>query len=107
MTIRGNLIKTTGEISTPLLSIKIIYIKDFYLNSLLREYEYIRLLISIIPKAIIEQYNLYELICNRFIHIKMREGMYGHIEASQLVHNQLVNHPKLYGYEPARQTPKL
>ena len=72
LTIGGNLIKTTGVTSTPVSSIKTIKchwnsvlhdktnkyctidIKDFYLNSNLREYEYMRLPVTVIPQDIIE-----------------------------------------------------
>ena len=67
----------------------------------------IRLPVIIIPTAIIELCNLHELICNRFVCIKVRGGMHGHLEAGQLAHNKLVNYLKPYGYEQVRLTPGL
>ena len=120
----GNLIQTTGVTSTPVASIKSIKchwnsvlfddsrycnidIKDFYLNSQLREYAYMRLPVKIIPTAIMDQYNLYDLVSDGFVYVQVRGGMYGHPEAGRLAHDQLVKHLKPYGYEPARLTPGL
>ena len=99
MTIRGNLIKTTGITLTPVASIKSIKchwnsvlhdnsryyaidIKNFYLNLQLNEYACMRLPVAIIPTAIMELHNLQELICDKFVCVEVRGEMYEHLEAS-------------------------
>ena len=124
LTMGGNLIKTTGITSTPVSSIKTIKchwnsvlhddsrygtidIKDFYLNSQLREYVYMRLPVAVIPQEIMDKYGLYDLECDGFVYIEVRGGMYGHPEAGRLAHDELVAHLKPYGYEPTPLTPGL
>ena len=40
-----------------------------------------KLLVVIIPAAIMELFNSHELICDRFVHTEVREGIYGYPEA--------------------------
>ena len=56
-----------------------------------------RLPVAIISTAIIELHNLQELICDGFVYVEVRRGMYGHLEASRLAHDQLVNYLKPHG----------
>ena len=37
-------------------------LKDFYLNTPMDRYEYMRIPVSMVPKAIMEEYNLYDLV---------------------------------------------
>jgi hypothetical protein len=53
-------------------------IKDFYLNTPMKRYEYMRLKLSDIPEKIIEEYKLYEIVTdNGYVHCKIRKGVYG------------------------------
>jgi hypothetical protein len=53
-------------------------LKDFYLNTPMKRYEYICLKISGIPKEIIQEYNLQELVTeDGYVYCKICKGMYG------------------------------
>ena len=52
-------------------------VKDFYLNTPMPTYEYMRLPIQIIPDEIISQYNLLPLVDNEYVYMEIRKGMYG------------------------------
>ena len=52
-------------------------IKDFYLNTPMDEYKYMRIPVTIIPDTIMQQYDLTSLIHNKHIYIKIHKGMYG------------------------------
>ena len=125
LTAGGNLINYPGITSTPTSSIKTIKthwnsvistptsryctidIKDFYLNSKLEEYEYMRLPVDLIPQEIIDLYNLKDLVCDGFIYIEIRGGMYGLPQAGRLAHDGLKQHLAPYGYAPVTYTPGL
>jgi len=125
LTAGGNLINYPGITSTPTSSIKTIKthwnsvistptsryctidIKDFYLNSKLEEYEYMRLPVDLIPQEIIDLYNLKDLVCDGFIHMEIRGGMYGLPQAGRLAHDGLKQHLAPYGYAPVTYTPGL
>ena len=125
LTAGGNLIEYPGITSTPTSSIKTIKmhwnsvistptsryctidIKDFYLNSKLKEYEYMRLPVNLIPKEIMDLYNLHDLVCDGFIYMEIRGGMYGLPQAGRLAHDELKTHLQPYGYKPVTYTPGL
>jgi hypothetical protein len=125
LTAGGNLIEYPGVTSTPTASIKTIKmhwnsvistptsryctidIKDFYLNSKLEEYEYMRLPVDLIPNEIMDLYNLHDLVCDGFIYIEVRGGMYGLPQAGRLAHDELKTHLAPYGYKPVTYTPGL
>jgi hypothetical protein len=50
-------------------------LKNFYLNTPLDRYEYMRLSINIIPDEIIDEYNLHPLVSNGYVYIEIRKGM--------------------------------
>jgi len=96
LTAGGNLITYSGIVSTPTAAMTTIKthwnsvistpgskyatldIKDFYLNSKLKEYEYMKMHISLIPQEFINTYNLSELADSHgFIYMQIRGGMYG------------------------------
>ena len=60
-------------------------VKDFYLNITLERYKYMRLSIELMPKNIIDQYNLRPLMHNGYVSIKIRKGMYGLPQGGLLV----------------------
>ena len=60
-------------------------IKDFYLGTPLKRYEYIRLKYDIIPQEIIEQYHLLEFVeVDGYVYFEVRKGMYGLPQAGRL-----------------------
>jgi hypothetical protein len=107
LTVGGNLIDYPYDVSTPtadIITAKVIFhsavstpnakcmghdMKDFYLNTEMEHYEYMRLPIDIIPKEIIDQYNLLPLVQNGYIYIEIRKGMYGLPQAGIIANNKL------------------
>ena len=71
-------------------------IKDFYLNTPMDRFEYMKLKLSDLPKDFVTLYNLVSKVDkNGFVYLKIRRGMYGlpqeGILAQQLLEKQLNN----------------
>jgi hypothetical protein len=125
LTVGGNLIDYPGDVSTPtadMTTAKILFnsvistddarfmcadMKDFYLNTPMARYEYMRLSILIIPQEIIDQYNLLPLVQDGWIYIEIRKGMYGLPQAGIIANQRLEKHLYKYGYKPTYLTPGL
>ena len=93
LTVGGNLIEypdnvststadlTTAKIllnsvvSTPNAKFIVSDLKDFYLNTEMKRYEYMRMPITLIPKEIIDQYNLLPLVHDGYIYMEICKGM--------------------------------
>jgi hypothetical protein len=83
-------------------------IKDFYLNTPMTRYEYMRLKLSNIPDDVIEHYNLQTIATtDGFVYCGIQKGMYGlpqaRIIARQLLETRLAAH----GYHQSTTTPGL
>ena len=52
-------------------------IKNFYLNTPLKRYEYLRLKMSDIPEDVQHHYELQKKTSESWVFIKIRKGMYG------------------------------
>jgi hypothetical protein len=122
LTVGGNLIDYPGDVSTKtadLTTAKILCnsvlstpnakfmgvdLKNFYLNTLLDRYEYMRLSIDIIPDEIIDKYNLRPLVSNGYVYIEIRKGMYGLPQAGILANKLLTKRLALHGYAPTAHT---
>lgn len=125
LTVGGNLIDYPGDVSTKtadLTTAKILFnsvlstptakfmgidLKNFYLNTPMARYEYMRLPIDIIPDEIIAQYNLLPLIHHGYVYIEIRKGMYGLPQAGILANQLLTKRLALHGYAPTTHTPGL
>ena len=126
LTVGGDRLDYPGEVSTPtaklttakcLLNSTIstpdarfmgVDIKDFYLNTPLERYEYMRLPLSLIPLEVAQQYNLTTLAsASGWIYIEIRKGMYGLKQAGLLANQRLTAHLAKYGYRPTPRTPGL
>jgi hypothetical protein len=125
LTVGGNLIEYPGDVSTKtadLTTAKIhfnsvlstpgakfmgIDLKNFYLNTPMDRYEYMRLPIAIIPDEIIEQYQLLPLVHNGHVYIEIRKGMYGLPQAGILANKLLTKRLARHGYAPTVHTPGL
>ena len=67
-----------------------------------------RIHISIIPKEIIYQYNLFDLVDeNGWVYINIWKGMYGLPQAGIISNKQLTKHLAPFGYLPTLHTPGL
>jgi hypothetical protein len=125
LTVGGNLIQYPGNVSTPtadLSTTKCLInstistpgarfltcdIKNFYLNTPMTQWEYMKLPLAQIPATIIAQYQLAELADNGWVYIEIRKGMYGLPQAGILAHTQLVRHLATHGYHPTTHTAGL
>ena len=102
LTVGGNLIHYPGNVSTPacgLTSAKILFnsvvstpgakfctadIKNFYLNTPMDRYEYMRIHESLVPDEIMDQYDLHNKKHHGWVYMEIRKGMYGLKEAAIL-----------------------
>ena len=62
---------------------------------------------ELIPKEIMDAYNLHELVHNSNIYMAINKGIYGLKEAGALANEQLQHHLAPYGYTPTKYTPGL
>jgi Reverse transcriptase (RNA-dependent DNA polymerase). len=83
-------------------------VKDFYLNNVMKIFEYMKIHLSQIPDDVIRQYNLREIADdNGFVCIEIRKGMYGLKQAGRIAYEALVAHLAKYGYSPSQTTQGL
>ena len=66
-----------STLSTPNSKCLVAYINFLYLNTKMDQFEYMSLKIEIIPKEIIEQYNLKDKEYEGWIYIEIQMGVYG------------------------------
>jgi hypothetical protein len=83
-------------------------IKDFYLNTPMSRYKYMRLKLSDMPDDVIEHYNLRSIATtDGFVYCKICKGMYGlpqaGIFAQELLEKRLAQH----GYRQSKTTSGL
>ena len=64
-------------VSTPKAKYMVIDIENFYLSKPLTRYYYLHISITLIPKIIIQQYNLLPLVRKGFIYFYICKIMYG------------------------------
>jgi hypothetical protein len=125
LTVGGNLINYDGDVSTQtadLTTSKILWnsvistlhakymcldLKDFYLGTPMKEYEYMRLHILDIPEEIINQYNLRAIADNDWVCIEVRGGMYGLPYAGKLTQDLFQQRLASHGSTPIPNTPGL
>ena len=83
-------------------------IKDFYLNTPMTRYEYMRLKISDMPDNVIEHYNLREIATpDGFIYCEIQKGMYGLPQAGIIAQELLADRLQNHGYTQSETTPGL
>jgi Reverse transcriptase (RNA-dependent DNA polymerase) len=90
-------------------------VKDFYLNTSLdpKDYAYMRIPTKVIPKEIMDELNLWELVHNDAVYvvvskgIVVSKGMYGLKQAGRIANDQLTVFLAAHGYAPAPVTPGL
>jgi hypothetical protein len=115
-TVGGNLIDYKGKVSThtaDLPNVKILVnstfytpgakfmtadIKDFYLNTPMNCYEYMRIPVKDIPDNIMIQYQLAPLVHHGHVLVEIRKGMYGLPQAGILANICLKKHLAKSGY---------
>ena len=83
-------------------------IKDFYLNTPMARYKYMRLCITNMPEDVIEHYNLRDKATpNGYVYCKIQKGMYGLPQAGIIVQQLLEERLKKHGYCQSQTTPGL
>lgn len=125
LTAGGDQVEYPGYVSTPTVDISTVKcqlnsvlstpnarymtfdISNFYLNTPMEHYEYMRIPISAIPQAVIEHYNLTSLVHKGFVMVELRKGIYGLPQAGILANQLLITRLAEGGYHPAPYTPGL
>ena len=100
-------IHLNSVISTPGAQYMTADIKDFYLNTPMEEYEYMRIPVDIIPESIMDEYDLHSKVHNGCVYVEIRKGMYGLPQAGRLAYDRLAANLAPDGYLPCPITPGL
>ena len=83
-------------------------VKDFYLNTPMKRYEYMRIKITDIPDEIIEHYKLREKVTeDGYIYCEIRKGMYGLPQAGIIAQELLQKRLGEVGYHQSQVIPGL
>ena len=84
------------------------YIKHFYLNNILPDPEFVRILLKITPQEIIDTYDPKALVDDQgWIYMRIEKGMYGLKQARIIVNQELVKHMAPFGCHHVKHTPGL
>ena len=82
-------------------------VKNFYLNTPLDRYEYIRMPIKLIPQEFIDMYDLTTKVKNGYVYIEIQKGMYGLPQAGILANKLLKQRLAKHGYNEMKHTPGI
>ena len=122
LTIGGDRINYPDEVGTPtadLLTVKHLFnsvistpgakfmtldIKNFYLNTPLKRFEYLRLKLDDIPEDVRKHYNLEQKAKKGYVYVEVRKGMYGLPQAGLLAQELLEKRLKKHGYKQSQLT---
>ena len=63
--------------------------QDFYLNTTMSQYEYLRIQVYMISEEFMIKYNLHLLVHNGYIYVDIRKGIYGLTQDSRISQYQL------------------
>jgi hypothetical protein len=94
-------------VSTPNAKYMTADLSNFYLETPMDEYEYMRIPLWVIPEAIMIQYKLEALVTNGFVYVEIRKGMYGLPQSGRLANDRLIKFLAPHGYTPVPITPGL
>ena len=79
-------------------------LKDFFLATPMQELEIMKVPYKYFPDYIIKKYNLHALKDNESISIKVKKGMYGLKQATDIAYKNLINNLAPFGYHPIPHT---
>ena len=96
-----------STISTPGARFLCLDVKNFYLNTPMPRYEYMRLPIALIPQEIIDHYKLTEIAVDGYVYCEIQKGMYGLPQAGIIANDLLRERLEKHGYYPSKVTPGL
>ena len=83
-------------------------IKNFYLNTPMKRFEYMRLKLNDLPEYFVERYNLKpKSDNNRQIYVEIRRGIYGLSQAGLLAQQLLEERLNVKGYSQSNLVPGL
>ncbi len=83
-------------------------IKDFYLNTPMSRYKYMRLKLSDMPDNVIKHYNLQSIATiDRFVYCEIHKGMYGLPKAGIIAQELLEKRLAQHDYCQSKATPGL
>ena len=83
-------------------------IKDFYLNTPMARYEYMRLRLADMPEDVIAHYNLNDIATpDGFINCKIQKGIYGFPQAGIIAQQLLEQRLEKDGYRQSTTIPGL
>lgn len=82
-------------------------IKDFYIQHVLKEFEYMRVNRKQVPQDIIDEFNLEKYFVNDTIYFEVRKTMYGLPQAGRLAQEDLFAHLSKHGFFQCANTPCL
>ena len=82
-------------------------IKIFYLSAALEYYKYMKIPLALFPRWIIEQYELETHMHNGYIHLKLRQAVWGLPQAGILANKRLKRKLEQFGYNKCKNTPGL
>ncbi|KAL7524797.1 hypothetical protein ACHAXR_000721, partial [Thalassiosira sp. AJA248-18] len=124
ITAGSNLTDYPGDVGTPtadLLTVKLLLnsivstpgaefmgidIKNFYLNTPMERYEYLKMKIDNFPDDVIDEYNLREKVTpDGFLYVECRKGIYGLPQAGILAQELLKKRLETKGYPQSKTTP--
>jgi hypothetical protein len=79
-------------------------IKNYYFDTHLGWYEYVRNPFTMVPDEILEEYNLYYMVHIIDLYVEVRKGMYGLPQAGLLTNLILTKRLTESGYSPVPHT---
>eukprot|EP00957_Ditylum_brightwellii_P124950 9525310-Ditylum_brightwellii.AAC.1 len=79
-----------------------INIKNFYLNTPMDRYEYMKISYHLIPIKVKKEYNLDEIVQDDNVYVIIRKGIYRLPKAGKIANDQLIKHLAKFGYSPAQ-----
>jgi hypothetical protein len=82
-------------------------IKNFYLTTVLEYFEYVKIPLALFPAWTVEQYNLRTLALDGWVHIEMRQAVWGLPQAAILANKCLRRKLAPFGYYESTNTPGL
>ena len=94
-------------LSTPNAKCMMADLSNFYLETPMADYEYMRIPRWVVPDAIMEQYKLKDLVINGNLYVEIRKGMYGLPQSGRIANDRLIALLKPHGYAPVPITPGL
>jgi hypothetical protein len=95
-------------ISTKRATCVMLDIRDFYLNTPMKRYEYMCLKLSNIPEEILIKYKLREIATlHGYVYCNIRKGMYGSPQAGIIAQELLQEHLTKVGYHRSKIVPGL